>query len=98
MLRLNRKITLQNVFIGGYAEQFDSPSDNLLFALELNERAERRFIEHDVQFGSVGQRGPVNCPVFLVPKPSAITEALKDRHGALRVLNRGFDLDPFLEP
>src|SRR5262249_35778554 len=98
MLRLNRKITLQNIFFGGYAEQFDGLSDNLFLALKLDERAERRFIEHDVQFGSVGQCGPVNSPVFLVPKPFAISEALEDRHGALRVFNRGFDLDPFLEP
>ena len=46
MLRLNRKITLQNVFFGGYAEQFDGPGNDLFLALKLDERAERRFIEH----------------------------------------------------
>src|SRR4029434_816035 len=98
LICLNRKITLQNVFFGGYAEQFNGPGNNLLFALKLDERADRRFIKHDVQFGSVWQYGPVNSPVFLIPKPFAITEALENRHGALRVFNRGVDLATFLEP
>src|SRR5262245_5470112 len=46
--RLNRKITLQYVFIWSHAEQFNSPSDNLLSAFEFDECPERRFIKHDV--------------------------------------------------
>src|SRR5262249_24547680 len=46
LLRLNRKITFQDVFRRRHAEQFNSSRDNLLLAFQLDECAERGFIKH----------------------------------------------------